>query len=120
MNITDGGPGEEDPDSMGELLVRKKNVLFEADGKDAVAGLPSPISSKSFVFLPGPFVSDIQSIHELSRSGIYYINAYGNEIRPYPNQDFLTNISLRQLLVYSCGSLWTRSVILERLQRTAD
>ena len=42
--------------------------------------------------------------------GIYYINAYGNEIHPYPNPDFLTNISLRQVLVYSCGSLWTRSV----------
>ena len=50
MNIVDGGPGQEDPDSMGQLLVQKKNVLFEADGKEAATGLPSPISSKVFVF----------------------------------------------------------------------
>jgi len=68
---------------MGEMLVQKKNRLFEAGRKEAAVGLPSPISR------------------------IYYINAYGSEIRPYPNPDFLTNIFLRQVLVYSCGSLWT-------------
>jgi len=79
----DRGSGQEDLDSMGQSLVQKKNILFEADGKEATIGLPSPISR------------------------VYYINAYGNEIHPYPNHDFLTNISLRQVLVYSCGSLWT-------------
>ena len=117
VNVTDGGQGQEDPDSMGGLLVQKKNVLFEADGKEGPVGLPSPISSKSFVFLPGPVVSYIR---DRSRSGIYYINAYGNEIHPYPNPDFLTNISLRRVLVYSCGSLWTRSAMLKPPQRTAE
>lgn len=52
--------------------------------------------------------------------GIYYINTYGNEIHPYPNPDFLTNVSSRQVLVYSCGSLWTRSVTLGRPRSSAD
>jgi len=83
VNVAGGGSNQEDLDSMGELLVQKKNVLFDADEKEAAVGLPSPISR------------------------IYYINAYGNEIHPCPNPDFLTNISVRRVLVYSCGSLWT-------------
>lgn len=88
---------------MGELLVQKKNVLFDADGKEAAVGLPSPISSKCFVHL------DRVLSYWRKRLGIHYINTYGNEIHPFPNPDFLTNISARRVLVYSCGSLWTRS-----------
>lgn len=102
INIFDGGSGQDDPDPMGRLLVQKKNVLFEADGKEVAVDLPSPISSKSSIFL-GCVTPQIDG-----RSGIYYINAYGNEIHPYPNPDFLTNLSVGQVLVYSCGSLWTR------------
>lgn len=105
VNVDDGVPGQEDPDSMGQLLVQKRNVLFEAGEKEAAVGLPSPIFSKSFVFSLGRVVSYIRG-----HLGIYYINAYGNEIHPYPNPDFLANIFTRQVLVYSCGSLWTRSV----------
>ena len=50
VSVVDSGLGQEDPDSMGRLLVQKKNVLFEADGKETAVGLPSPISSKSFTF----------------------------------------------------------------------
>ena len=42
--------------------------------------------------------------------GLYYINAYGSEIHPSPNPDYLYNIGLKDVLVYSCGSLWTRYV----------
>ena len=111
--VVDGGPCQEDPDSMGELLMQKKNVLFEADGKLVVEALPSPISSKPLSFRVVLFL-----MHE--HSGIYYINAYGSEIHPYPNPDFLANLSSRQVLVYSCGSLWTRSVTVERPQSSAD
>ena len=93
---------------MGELLAQKKNVFFDADRKDAAAGLPSPVSSESIIF---PLYRAPSYMCE--RPGIYYINAYGNEIHPYPNPDFLTSISVRQVLVYSCGSLWTRSGALE-------
>ena len=41
-------------------------------------------------------------------AGLYYINAYGSEIHPSPNPEFLANIALKDVLVYSCGSLWTR------------
>jgi hypothetical protein len=113
VRVSDGGPGQEDPDSMGELLVQKRNVLFDADGKETAVGLPSQISSESFVVLDRV----VSYMHECS--GIYYINAYGNEIRPYPNPDFLMNLSVRRVLVYSCGSLWTRSVMLGQLGNPA-
>ncbi|RXK36105.1 hypothetical protein M231_06653 [Tremella mesenterica] len=38
---------------------------------------------------------------------VYYINLYGQEIYPEPNPDFLSAINQRDILVYSCGSLWT-------------
>ncbi|WWC88702.1 uncharacterized protein L201_003615 [Kwoniella dendrophila CBS 6074] len=38
---------------------------------------------------------------------VFYINLYGQEIYPEPNSDFLESIDQRDLLVYSCGSLWT-------------
>ena len=56
VSIVDVGYGQDDPDSMGRLLVQKKNVLFEADGKGATAGLPSPISSKSSIFVSHYFL----------------------------------------------------------------
>lgn len=36
-----------------------------------------------------------------------YINAYGNEIFPSPNPDYITSLGTHSVLVYSCGSLWT-------------
>lgn len=59
VSVFDGGPGQEDPDSMGQLLVQKKNVHFEADGKEAAVGLPSPISSKSLIFHAVLFLTHI-------------------------------------------------------------
>ncbi|PVG00700.1 UPF0052-domain-containing protein [Serendipita vermifera] len=38
---------------------------------------------------------------------VFYINAYGQEIYPSPNPEFLSNLSQRDFLIYSCGSLWT-------------
>lgn len=38
---------------------------------------------------------------------VYYINAYGMEIHPSPNPDYISNLASRDFLVYSCGSLWT-------------
>jgi len=39
--------------------------------------------------------------------GLYYINAYGIEIHPSPNPNFLSSLASKAVLVYSCGSLWT-------------
>lgn len=41
-------------------------------------------------------------------SGLFYINAYGLEIHPSPNPDYLAGLASHDVLVYSCGSLWTR------------
>ena len=44
---------------MGQLLVQKKNVLFEVDGKEATARLPSPISSKFIIFCFALFLTRV-------------------------------------------------------------
>lgn len=41
---------------------------------------------------------------------VFYMNAYGQEIYPSPNPEFLQSLRVRKVLVYSCGSLWTRWV----------
>ncbi|WWC62530.1 uncharacterized protein I303_105126 [Kwoniella dejecticola CBS 10117] len=41
---------------------------------------------------------------------VFYINLYGQEIYPEPNSDFLDSLHQRDILVYSCGSLWTSIV----------
>ncbi|OCB89249.1 UPF0052-domain-containing protein [Sanghuangporus baumii] len=38
---------------------------------------------------------------------LYYINAYGHEIHPSPNPDFLAQCGSKDIIIYSCGSLWT-------------
>ncbi|KAH7884009.1 UPF0052-domain-containing protein [Phlebopus sp. FC_14] len=38
---------------------------------------------------------------------LYYINAYGHEVHPTPNPEFIRSLSTLEALVYSCGSLWT-------------
>ncbi|KAG1889201.1 UPF0052-domain-containing protein [Suillus subluteus] len=38
---------------------------------------------------------------------LYYINGYGHEVYPRPNPQFIKNLSTSEVLVYSCGSLWT-------------
>lgn len=42
--------------------------------------------------------------------GLYYINSYGHEIHPSPNPDYIKSLARNEVLVYSCGSLWTRYV----------
>ncbi|TYJ58481.1 hypothetical protein B9479_000688 [Cryptococcus floricola] len=41
---------------------------------------------------------------------VFYINLYGQEIYPDPNHDFIDALHQRDVLVYSCGSLWTSIV----------
>ncbi|KAG8698095.1 hypothetical protein FRC09_007433, partial [Ceratobasidium sp. 395] len=48
---------------------------------------------------------------------VFYINAYGQEIFPSPNPDFIENLGKRKTLVYSCGSLWTSIMIVAQFNR---
>lgn len=61
------------------------------------------------------FHKDVQSTLESKLEApierVFYINAYGQEIYPSPNPEFLQSLERRKALVYSCGSLWTRRVL---------
>ncbi|KAM5542180.1 hypothetical protein V8D89_004053 [Ganoderma adspersum] len=70
-------------DPLDGTLARSRNVLFEAEGKSLFEPLNARITK------------------------LFYINAYGNEIHPSPNVDYLASMSRYNVLVYSCGSLWT-------------
>ncbi|KAK0456806.1 UPF0052-domain-containing protein, partial [Armillaria borealis] len=65
------------------LETQRQNVMFEPQGKDSYEPLPSRISK------------------------LFYINAYGMEIHPSPNPDYISSLSTHDILVFSCGSLWT-------------
>lgn len=71
-------------DGMGEMVSSQKNIMFEPAGKD-------------------------DEEEELSSriKRIYYLNAYASEVYPSPNPDFLSSLNSNDILVYSCGSLWT-------------
>jgi len=70
-------------DSLAGLIAPRQNVMFESTDKGTYEHLPSPINR------------------------LFYINGYGMEIHPAPNPGFLSNLASRDILVYSCGSLWT-------------
>jgi len=36
------------------------------------------------------------------------MNAYGHEMHPVPTPEYISGLGDRRVLVYSCGSLWTR------------
>ncbi|KIL70615.1 hypothetical protein M378DRAFT_183240 [Amanita muscaria Koide BX008] len=69
-------------EGMGNPVV-SRNVMFESTSKNTGSTLPSPITR------------------------VFYINAYGMEVHPSPNPDYIACLSKNEVLVYSCGSLWT-------------
>ncbi|THH09981.1 hypothetical protein EW146_g8520 [Bondarzewia mesenterica] len=68
------------------MVAKRENVVFEADSKEEFEALDAPVSR------------------------LYYINTYGHEIHPTPNPDYLVGLKSKEVLVYSCGSLWTSIV----------
>jgi hypothetical protein len=92
-------------DSLGGVISPRQNVMFESVNKGSYEHLPSRINS---VF-QSPFSVTYSFI--ITTSGLYYINGYGMEIHPSPNPEFLSNLASRKILIYSCGSLWTRYLI---------
>lgn len=102
-SITIGtGPGTEplEPwppvDDMGEVIMPGNNVMFEAADKENYQPLGSRILR------------------------LFYINTYGIEIHPSPNSDFIHNLGVKDVLVYSCGSLWTSIIPCLALRGVAD
>ncbi|KAF5337390.1 hypothetical protein D9611_003383 [Ephemerocybe angulata] len=77
-------PDELVEDGIGSLAeLQPQNIMYQQDKDKAFEPLPCRISR------------------------LYYINSYGMEIHPSPNPDFIANLQTRDVLVYSCGSLWT-------------
>ncbi|RPD70798.1 UPF0052-domain-containing protein [Lentinus tigrinus ALCF2SS1-7] len=70
-------------DPLDGTLPHSRNVQFQSADKDHYEPLNSRITK------------------------LFYINAYGNEIHPSPNPDYLNSLSRYNVLIYSCGSLWT-------------
>ncbi|KAH9991052.1 UPF0052-domain-containing protein [Russula vinacea] len=73
-------------DIISPTVSQAQNVLFGAESKDSYEKLRAPISR------------------------LYYINAYGHEIHPTPTPEYISGLGSHQVLVYSCGSLWTSKV----------
>ncbi|KAF5361649.1 hypothetical protein D9758_007361 [Tetrapyrgos nigripes] len=69
--------------SMGLRRQNPRNVMFEPEKRDEYQPLSARISR------------------------LFYINAYGMEIHPKPNPDYIASLNTNDVLVYSCGSLWT-------------
>ncbi|CAL1697085.1 unnamed protein product [Somion occarium] len=86
LSITLSGEEELSEDDLEGTIEAPRNVLFESAKKDEY----EPIGAR------------------ITR--LYYINAYGSEIHPSPNPDYLHNLNVKDILVYSCGSLWTSIV----------
>ncbi|KAJ6501425.1 UPF0052-domain-containing protein [Mycena vitilis] len=70
-------------DGMGETIVQRRNVMFD----QATKGEYQPLGAR------------------ISR--LFYMNAYGFEIHPSPNPEYISALAANDMLVYSCGSLWT-------------
>ncbi|KAG2050172.1 UPF0052-domain-containing protein [Suillus hirtellus] len=72
-------------DGLGEIIPQKRlNIMYSQQAKE---GGYEPLHSR------------------ICR--LYYINGYGHEVYPKPNPQFIKNLSTSEVLVYSCGSLWT-------------
>jgi 2-phospho-L-lactate transferase/gluconeogenesis factor (CofD/UPF0052 family) len=64
----------------------RANATFHADDKGSTPALPARISR------------------------VFYVDTLGQEIEPSPNRDYIASLRTYDVLVYSCGSLWTRFV----------
>lgn len=75
----------EDADNhAGSVISTSGNVRFEQSGKETpIPSLPARIKR------------------------VFYINTYGQEIHPAPNRGYTAALDASDVLVYSCGSLWT-------------
>ncbi|OBZ80097.1 hypothetical protein A0H81_00180 [Grifola frondosa] len=98
ISITGTAPSEPTSpvDDMDGMVSQGRNILFQPEAKGEYKPLDARISR------------------------LYYINAYGHEIHPSPNPDYLANLSLCDILVYSCGSLWTSIITCLALKGVAS
>jgi hypothetical protein len=92
----------DDDDEEDELITR---------GGEEDLTLPKPRNrSGNIVFTKGSGQGGLEERLPSPIDRLFYVNAYGNEIRPAPNPEYINSIHKCKTLLYSCGSLWTSIV----------
>jgi hypothetical protein len=112
---------EEDEDDVKEMKGGKRT----AAAAEADSSRKKPKRSSNLVFskdnhLASPAMNGqrdggAEEQHPIDSLGsridrLFYVNAYGNEVDPAPNPEYLASLHRCRMLVYSCGSLWTSIV----------
>jgi hypothetical protein len=92
------------------VSTQTQNVLIGPESKDSYERLHSPINRTAIRLTLFPSLSTCQWLICLPLAGLYYMNAYGHEMHPVPTPEYISGLGSSQVLVYSCGSLWTRFV----------
>ena len=105
-----GGDAQDDEDApMSPATFTKKNIedLLKHDSVED-ANLPGslPTLRKQYIEFQKSETAELPS--RISR--IWYINPYGQEIRPAPNPRVLSALERAQAVIYSIGSLYTSIV----------
>ena len=90
------------------VSTQTQNVLIGPESKDSYERLHSPINRTAICLALSP--SPSTWLMCLPLAGLYYMNAYGHEMHPVPTPEYISGLGSSQVLVYSCGSLWTRFV----------
>lgn len=100
--------GTSTPQSEQELDPME-NTQIDGDDEDEDGGGAADTSRLNAMFSKAPEGDGSAGYAKLEAriNRVFYINAYGQEIFPSPNPDFIENLGKRKTLVYSCGSLWT-------------
>lgn len=97
-------PSSSEPLTPATQLRRHSKELLEHDRvEDATLPGSLPTLRKQYIAFQKDDVEDLPS--RIDR--IWYINPYGQEIRPAPNSKVLDAISSSQCVIYSIGSLYT-------------
>ncbi|KAF8876811.1 hypothetical protein CPB85DRAFT_1378560 [Mucidula mucida] len=85
-------------------------IAAELENGERLVGqceISHPVSGPSVVSFSEPDPARMSCSKQQGNQQLFYINAYGMEIHPSPNPDYLSSLSSHDVLVYSCGSLWT-------------
>jgi hypothetical protein len=90
------------PPSAGPHMFRARRDTF-----DYTDGIVSHKADKGNIGFHASAKKETPSL--LARiARIFYVDNLGQEIDPAPNREYITNLGKYDVLVYSCGSLWTR------------
>lgn len=100
---SDGNTGRKGGEGPVKRQKRSNNLVFSKSDHNAQHAAGTPANGTSS---PASTPNSLGS--KIAR--LFYVNAYGNEVDPAPNPEYLANLHRCRTLLYSCGSLWTSIV----------